>query len=249
MKNFQKILDSFSVKKTLNPKVWENPEDPKKATLKKNIRTKLLKIAEEFSDELGEDIFITDIHLMGSLANFNWSEYSDFDLHLLVDFESLSENEELYKELFDLKKDAFNDKHDIKIYGFDVEVYAQDSEENKFSEGIYSVMYDEWINIPPKEHRNIDMELLKTKIKTWTSKIDKALEDAKEGNDGKKLKELKNKIKEYRKSGLEKEGELSYENLVFKYLRRSGYIGKLFDLKTKLKDKSLSIERKIEESI
>jgi hypothetical protein len=249
MKNFQKILDSFSVKKTLNPKVWENPEDPKKATLKKNIRTKLLKIAEEFSDELGEDIFITDIHLMGSLANFNWSEYSDFDLHLLVDFESLSENEELYKELFDLKKDAFNDKHDIKIYGFDVEVYAQDSEENKFSEGIYSVMYDEWINIPPKEHRNIDMELLKTKIKTWTSKIDKALEDAKEGNDGKKLKELKNKIKEYRKSGLEKEGELSYENLVFKYLRRSGYIGKLFDLKTKLKDKLLSIERKIEESI
>ena len=84
---------------------------------------------------------------------------------------------------------------------------------------------------------------------TNLEEIDKALEDAKEGNDGKKLKELKNKIKEYRKSGLEKEGELSYENLVFKYLRRSGYIGKLFDLKTKLKDKSLSIERKIEESI
>jgi len=249
MKDFQKILSSFEIRDTLNPKVWENPEDPKKAKLKKNIRTKLLKIAEEFSDELGEDIFIVDIHLMGSLANFNWSEYSDFDLHLLVDFESIGENEKLYKELFDLKKDAFNEKHDIKIYGFDVEVYAQDSEENKFSEGIYSVMYDEWVNIPPKEHKNIDMELLKTKIKTWTLKIDKALEEAMEGNDGKKLKELKNKIKEYRKSGLEKEGELSYENLVFKYLRRSGYIGKLFDLKTKLKDKSLSIERKIEESI
>ena len=90
----------------------------------------------------------------------------------------------------------------------------------------------------------IDMELLKTKIKTWTSKIDKALEEAKEGNDGKKLKDLKEKIKEYRQSGLEKEGELSYENLVFKYLRRSGYIGRLFELKTKLKDKELSIERK-----
>ena len=235
MKNFQKILNSFEVRDTLNPKVWENPEDPKKAKLKNNIRTKLLKIADEFSDELGEDVFIVDVHLMGSLANF--------DLHLLVDFEGF-DNPELYKEMFDLKKDAFNDKHDIKIYGFDVEVYAQDAKDEKFSEGIYSVMYDEWVNIPPKKHKNIDMELLKTKIKTWTTKIDKTLEDAKEGNDGKKLKDLKEKIKEYRQSGLEKEGELSYENLVFKYLRRSGYIGRLFELKTKLKDKELSIERK-----
>jgi hypothetical protein len=243
MKDFQKILNSFDVQKTLNPKVWDNPTEPDSSKLKTKVREGLLKIAEEFSDELGEDVFIVDIHLMGSLANFNWSEYSDFDLHLLVDFESL-DNPELYKEMFDLKKDAFNDKHDIKIYGFDVEVYAQDSEDEKFSEGIYSIMYDEWVNIPPKKHKNIDVELLKTKIKTWTTKIDKALRDAKEGNDGKKLKDLKGKIKEYRQSGLEKEGELSYENLVFKYLRRSGYIGKLFELKTKLKDKELSIERK-----
>ena len=234
MKDFQKILDSFEVRKTLNPKVWENPENPNKAKLKNNIRTKLLKIADEFSDELGEDVFIVDIHLMGSLANFNWSEYSDFDLHLLVDFEGL-DNPELYKEMFDLKKDAFNDKHDIKIYGFDVEVYAQDSNDEKFSEGIYSIMYDEWVNVPPKKHKNIDMELLKTKIKTWTTKIDKALVDAKEGNDGKKLKELKGKIKEYRQSGLEKEGELSYENLVFKFLRRSGYVERLFKVKNKEK--------------
>ena len=58
---------------------------------------------------------------------------------------------------------------------------------------------------------------------------------------------IKNKLKEYRQSGLEKEGELSYENLVFKYLRRSGHIGKLFDEKTKIKDKELSVERTIEE--
>jgi len=247
MENFQKILNSFEIRKTLNPKVWDNPSNPKKAKLKSNIRTKLLEIANEFFEELGDDVFLVDIHLMGSLANFNWSEYSDFDLHLLVDFASL-ENIELHKELFDLKKDAFNEKHNIKIYGFDVEVYAQDSEEKKYSEGTYSVLYDEWVNVPSKEHKKIDFELLKTKIKSWTKKIDDSLEDAKENGDGKKLKELKQKIKEYRQSGLHKEGELSYENLVFKYLRRSGYIGKLFELKTKLKDKSLSIERKIEES-
>ena len=45
MKDFQKILNSFEIRKTLNPKVWENPEEPEKAKLKNNIRTKLLKIA------------------------------------------------------------------------------------------------------------------------------------------------------------------------------------------------------------
>ena len=41
---------------------------------------------------------------------------------------------------------------------------------------------------------------------------------------------------------LEKDGEFSYENLVFKFLRRNGYIDKLFNFKNKLMDKNLSIE-------
>lgn len=248
MEDFQKVISSFKVKSSLNPKVWINPNDPKTAKLKPNIRQTLLDIAAEFAENLGEDIFVVDIHFMGSLAGYNWSEYSDFDLHLLVDFEDFGENTELYKELFDLKKDAFNEKHDIKIYGYDVEVYAQDTTEKKFSEGIYSIMNDEWVSIPSKDNKNIDLELLKKKVKIWTDKIDKALKEASEGQNGEKLKTLKDKIKDFRKSGLEKGGEFSYENLIFKFLRRSGYIGKLFDLKTKLKDKSLSIETKIDES-
>ena len=55
---------------------------------------------------------------------------------------------------------------------------------------------------------------------------------------------FKEKLKKYRSSGLEKEGEFSYENLVFKVLRRNGYIDKLFDFKNKLMDKELSIETK-----
>lgn len=248
MIDFKRILKSFSVQETLNPKIWTNPSNPKSAKLKPNVRESLLNISAEFADDLGDDIFIYDIHFMGSLAGFNWSEYSDFDLHLVIDFQDLGENTELYKELFDLKKDAFNDKHNIKIYGYDVEVYAQDVSEKKFSEGVYSIMNDEWISTPSKEGKNVDLQLLKKKVKIWTKKIDKALLDASQGNDGEKLKSLKEKIKEFRKSGLEKGGEFSYENLIFKFLRRSGYIGKLFDLKTKLKDKSLSIETKIEES-
>jgi len=102
MSNFEKILHSFSVKETLNPKVWENPEDPKKATMISKVRKALMRIAEEFIDDLGENVFVEDIYLMGSLSNFNWSEFSDFDLHVIVDMERYGKQEELYKELFDL---------------------------------------------------------------------------------------------------------------------------------------------------
>ena len=248
MSNSQKILDSFSVKETLNPKVWENPEDPKKATMIPKVRKALMRIAEEFIDDLGEDVFVEEIYLMGSLANFNWSEYSDFDLHVIVDFERYGKQEELYKELFDLKKKLFNDKHNIKIFGYDVEVYAQGASDEAHSDGVYSVMNNEWVHRPTKTHKNLDMSVLKTKIKSWTDKIDDVIEDAKSEGNAESLKKLKDKLKDYRQSGLDKDGEFSYENLVFKYLRRSGHIGNLFDEKTKIKDKELSIETKIEEN-
>ncbi len=248
MDSYKKILDSFSIKETLNPKVWKNCEDPKKAILIPKVRKALMRISEEFIDDLGDDIFVDDIYLMGSLANFNWSEYSDFDLHVIIDFERYGKQEELYKELFDLKKKLFNDKHNIKIFGYDVELYAQGLSDESHSDGVYSVMNNEWIHRPTKTHKNIDMSVLKTKIKCWTDKIDDAIDNAKSEGDAENLKKIKDKLKDYRQSGLNKDGEFSYENLVFKYLRRSGHIGKLFDEKNKIKDKELSVERKIDET-
>jgi predicted nucleotidyltransferase len=249
MSKFEKILHSFSIKETLNPKVWENPEDPKKATMIPKVRKALERIAVEFVDDLGEDVFVEDVYLMGSLANFNWSEYSDFDLHVIVDFEKYENQEDLYKELFDLKKKLFNDKHNIKIFGYDVEVYAQGISDESHSDGVYSVMNNEWIHKPKRTSKDLDMSVLKTKIKSWTDKIDDAIEDAKSEGNVETLKKLKDKLKDYRQSGLDKDGEFSYENLVFKYLRRSGHIGKLFDEKTKIKDKELSIETQIQETL
>ena len=47
---------------------------------------------------------------------------------------------------------------------------------------------------------------------------DDAIEDAKSEGNVETLKGLKDKLKDYRQSGLNKDGEFSYENLVFKYL-------------------------------
>lgn len=247
MSKFSNILKSFSIRETLNPKVWENPEDPDKAVMIPKVRKALLRIAEEFIDYLGDDVFVDDIVLTGSLANFNWSEYSDFDLHIHVNLQDYEDEAPLYKELFDLKKYIFNERHNIKIFGYDVELYAQDTEEPHISSGVYSVMNDEWLNKPKKVDFELDDVVLKEKIKNWTDKIDTALESESSKDDFKVLENLKKKLKDYRQSGLEKEGELSYENLVFKFLRRSGHIERLFNSMNKSVDKELSVERKLED--
>jgi hypothetical protein len=243
----KKIIDSFSVRDSLNPKVWENPKDPNKVTMVPKVREALLRIAEEFIDYLGEDIFVDDIVLTGSLANFNWSEYSDFDLHIHIDLKQFGKDSDLYKELFDLKKFIFNERHNIKIYGYDVELYAQDVEEPHVASGVYSVMDDEWLTKPKKVNFELDKKVLTDKIKCWTEKIDKAVDSESSEDDIDVLENLRKKLKEYRKSGLDKEGELSYENLVFKFLRRSGHIQKLFDSAHRAVDKQLSVEKVTEQ--
>jgi len=243
MNKFKQILNSFSIKKTLNPKIWKTPEDPSKSTMVSEVRAALERIADEFIEYLGDDVFVDDVVLTGSLANFNWSEFSDFDLHIVVDMDEYGDDDELYKELFNLKKQVFNDKHNIKIFGYDVELYAQDSEEPHISSGVYSIMNNSWVNIPRKSKLEINRKTLEDKIQNWVEKIDKTIEDG----SIKKLESLKDKLKKYRQSGLDGDGELSYENLVFKYLRRSGHIQKLFDSLNKSTDKELSVERKLEE--
>jgi len=252
MSNFQKILDSFTLRDTLNPKIWDNPEDPEKSKMKPKVRKALMKIANEFIDYLGEDAFVEDITLTGSLSNFNWSEYSDFDLHVIVDLKKFGKQEDTYKELFNLKKQLFNEKHDIKIFGYDVELYAQGEDEKHESSGVYSLMEDEWINKPQKMKNEIDKSVIEDKVKNWNEKIENALESLDKGDlekGKKKIEDLKDKLKEYRKSGLEKEGELSYENLTFKFLRRNGMIEKLFNTYNNYIDQELSMEQSIKESI
>jgi predicted nucleotidyltransferase len=242
MNNFQKIINSFSLQDSLNPKVWENPTEPSESKMVPKVRMALEKIAEKFINYLGDDVFVEDVVLMGSLANYNWSEFSDFDLHVIIDFQQYEKEAELFKELFDLKKKDFNSNHDIRIFGYDVELYAQGSDEPNASTAVYSIMNDEWLKVPQKEDLKIDLDYLKTKIKCWTQKIDDAIQD----KDLDKLSNLKEKIKKYRQSGLEKEGEFSYENLVFKFLRRSGHIEDLFDTINKVEDKELSVENKLD---
>jgi hypothetical protein len=247
MENFQNILKSFYVKDELNPKIWDNPENPSDAKMKEDIRERLLEIANEFVNFLGLEIFVQNVTMTGSLANYNWSEFSDVDLHIMYDFNESGDKKDLVAELFKLKKTLFNSTHDITVKGYDVELYVQDTNEPHISSGVYSVLYDEWINEPSPEEVTIDEAKLKEKVEQWTDMIDLVISDIEEGDEDlhqsiDKIDKLKDKLKKYRSCGLEKNGEYSYENLVFKFLRRNGYIQKLFDFENDIIDKKLSLE-------
>lgn len=246
MKLDQEILNSFKLQPTLCPTVWDLEENPPQ--LKNEVKLNLIKVSELFRDFIGVDFFVEDIIMTGSLANYNWSKFSDVDLHLVVDFTQFEEDKlELYTELFKVKKTIFNNVHNIKIYGFDVEVYVQDSNESHFSSGVYSVLYDEWLVKPKHEKIDVDKKILKEKINQWVNIIDGVTETT-TGMSAEESKELidkyRQKLKKFRGCGLEKGGEFSYENIVFKYLRRSGHIEKLFNLENQILDKELSLSKK-----
>ena len=246
MSSTQKIINSFYLQDELNPEIWDSPEHPKSAKLKPEIRNRLLKVAQIFIDYLDDDFFVHDIIFIGSLVGYNWSEFSDFDIHILYDSSEFSGDVELHKELFRLKKTVFNAAHDIRIKGYETELFAQDTNEPEESAGSYSILNNEWIRIPEKENFTIDEKKLKDKSQQWMDIIDGVLENAEDEDleDAIKLvKKYKEKIRKYRTCGLKKEGEFSYENLVFKFLRRNGYISKLENFKNKIADKKLSLEQ------
>jgi hypothetical protein len=233
-------LSSFKVRDTLNPKIFD--EDQK---LKPEIRTRLLMIADDFFETL--DIPWTDVEdvtLTGSLSNYNWSRFSDVDLHILIDYKEIGENSDLVSEYLMAKKNLWNEKHDITIKGYDVEVYAQNIEEEHISTGVYSILWDDWLVKPKKGDISIDAKKVRQKAASIIGGFDTLMLTYHNNEYDKvirRIQNLKTKIKKLRQTGLDREGEYSYENITFKVLRRVGLLDKLSDLETLAYDKSLSL--------
>ena len=155
------IKKGFTRHKDLNPQIFD--ENKK---LRKEVRSKLLVIANDFIDSLNIDhIDSEDILLVGSIANYNWNPYSDVDIHITYDFNDIDADYDLVSEFFLAKKSEWNQEHNVKIYGYDVELYGQDVKSENVSGGIYSVLKDEWISEPQPEDYEISEESLINKTK------------------------------------------------------------------------------------
>ena len=241
------VIDSFDIQDTLVKDVWVDNK------LKPEIREKLLKIAQDFFDslELPEDTILRDIKLTGSLANFNWSKFSDVDLHLVLDFSEIADNEEFAKDYFMAKKNLWNNAHDVGIFGYPVEVYVEDKDEPHTASGLYSILNDEWITIPQQQKIVIDKDDISSKAEGYLSTIpqlEKMFEKGKYKELIDRIDQIKERIRDMRSSGLEKGGLYSVENLAFKVLRRSDFVEQLNTLKTNSYDAMMSLNEDISKS-
>ena len=218
---------------TLDPTLWDSA-----GNLIPEISQTLLKIAQDFYESIEIKPLLHDVLLLGSAAAYNYSSGSDIDIHLVIDFKDFDMSEEDVSKYVDALKSKWNDAHDIKIKGKDVEVFIQNIGHKTHANGIYSLLHNNWVKKPKKEDTSVvDKEMIKARYAEMVKKI-KAIE-ANPTIDS--LKKVLEDLYIMRQKGLDDVGELSTENLVFKLLRHKGFIQRLKDTKNKIYDTSVSI--------
>lgn len=227
-----RMADAIKFHDELNPQLWYDTR------LRPEVKKQLKLIAEDFLEELGiSGLDVKDLTISGSNAAYSYTPHSDLDLHIILDFNEMT-NDDVYRELFNAKKTIYNDTHKIKIHGVPVELYVQDSNQPVVSVGEYSLLKDRWIKIPNKRRANFDQNATKAKY----DKLHALIQHALKSKDLKVVNNILKKIKQYRQAGLDKGGEFGPENLAYKALRNQDYITRLYNLRDKLHSEELTIE-------
>jgi predicted nucleotidyltransferase len=226
------IKGNVEYHKQLNDLVWfENSMNPK-------VRRALLNIAKIFVEYLDiKDFKISDIVLAGSMANYNYTKYSDFDLHIVTNYQDLG-CDDLAETLYKAKKQIWNDLHDINIYDHEVELYVEDVKTPPVSGGIYSILKNRWVKEPERIDPSYSQRAVNIKAQSLIDAISKTLKSADSDND---FQRLIDKIRKMRQSGLDTGGEFSTENLAFKIIRNLGWMEKLYQGLVDFQDQKLSI--------
>ena len=233
-------VSQFKKHKGLCPKIWDGFE------LDKRVRLKLLDIADAFWEFTGIDwAEPAGIVMAGSMCNFNWTESSDIDLHIIVDFREIDDKPEFVREFMDSKKNEWNDEHDgLNMNGIRVEIYVEDIDGDAVSEGLYDLEEEKWIRKPKRD--DIKMNFSRSKVKKVASEIMTAIESLEDdftGEDRHKAEKisgmaenLSSAIKEMRQNSLKKKGEGGNGNIIYKVLRNNGYLDRLWALRTNIYD-------------
>lgn len=225
-----RLSDAVKFNDTLNPRLWGSDEN-----LLPEVREKLLAIANDFREFLGvPDLRVQDITVSGSNAAYTYTPHSDIDLHLVVDLPE----DAVYRELFDAKKYQYNTQHNIKIAGYDVELYVQPAGDTHHSQGIYSVKNSDWISVPQRRHPDVDDISVQSKYEDIGHRIEQAIESG----DLAQIVAVAKKVKQMRQAGLDQTGEFGPENLAFKALRSNGTLDQLRAALQAAQDRQLSLD-------
>lgn len=218
----------------LNDKIWDND-----GKIIPEIRRKLLIIAKKITEEISDLVKIKHIYFTGSLTTYNWTPTSDIDLHIIVEIIN-KDCEKSSEDYFDLISKLFNNQHNIFIKGYKVEVNIKTFENLLKNKSVYDLAEDKWIETPKRSTKDFSDPSVVKMSRHYQQRINNLIDS---GSSAEEAKSLKKEIKNLRVSGLQSEdGEFSEGNLIFKVLRNSGYLGKLFTYYNNLEDKNLSLE-------
>ena len=218
----------------LNPVFWIGD------SLKPEVNEKLMQFAEAFVAFVDMDErAIVDVLLLGGNAGYNYTQYSDLDVHIVVDPKFIPDcNPDLLDRYYMDKKTLWELTHNVTILGSKAEPYIErPGVTRKKSQGVWSIMKKSWIQKPTPVEGDVDEKEIEKKVNNFINQINSLIK----ASDADGLKNLVKKLRDSRGTSLQKYGEYGFENMVFKELRNQGYIDKIRTVVVNLKSKSLSL--------
>ena len=213
----------------LNPALWQGED------LLPDVKSALVKIAEDFKKYIDIPFDVEDLVITGGQVSYYYTKHSDLDLHLVVDFNSVNCDREA-AELFDTKRLLYKNRYSITVKGIPVELYVEDERYPAVSSS-YSLFSNSWLKRPTMQNDTIDLKEIERMSAVWQKIIDTSLAS----KDIKTAKKTLDLLRNYRKLGLKQTGEYGVQNLVYKTLRNSKTLEKLITFIDDMHEKDLSI--------
>jgi hypothetical protein len=208
------------------------------AHLDPRVRVNLLRMAYDFYEKSKLPSPIVDIYLMGSIANYNWTPDSDSDVHVIIDYNKLKMPPETANKTVKTVSANWNLEHQVTVKSHKVEMNLQNVNELKpHVTGIYSLIKDKWVRVPTKQNVQVDKMAIQSKY----SGMKKYIESAMSSQSRETMKSAKEYVDAFRQYGLDTNGELSVENIVFKILRSKGIIKQLKDSINATYDREMTV--------
>ncbi len=240
--NLNESKNNINLNKDVLVKQTElNPQFFKDNKLKKIEREKLIGLAKKYINALEiKGLKVKDIVFTGSNANYNYTDESDVDIHILTDYSKLGDNEDLIKDLFMAKKDNWSNKYEVTIHKHPIELFVQDINQPREWSAEYSLIKDKWVKEPKTNIPDINDKEILDMAKEYMGQINDVIKkyNNKNINSDKTLDDLEKirlNIKNLRTESLNDEKtEFAEGNLVFKLLRNNNYFDKMQEFKKKV---------------
>ena len=226
------LTEKFEVHDQLNPKLWSSDNK-----LLDEVKVKIVDIIEQFVSTCDIPLNIVDAHLVGSNASYNYTQYSDLDVHIVSNFEMIDAPKDILQIAYNAIKAKFNAEYNISIRGIDVELYVEDIRSTAVSNGIYSLYEDRWIKFPKKLTDVPDVEV-EPELTDWKKKFNTAINSENSDN----IINVVNDIYLVRQNSLTVDGEYGKGNQLFKELRNCGLLDAAKDAYKKSRSKELTLE-------